>query len=201
MTLWGCALLGYACGAFPSSYLVGRLFFGLNLSEHGSKNLGATNALRVLGRKAGVAVLFCDILKGFLPVAYLNSHQTEPFEPLLAGIFAILGHSFSVFVRFKGGKGVATSAGVFLALAPIAMAITFLVFAVTVYATRYISLGSILAAITLPLALVFKEGSFGWLQGASVLVAIFVIFKHRSNIGRLYRGEENKFVWKAKYAS
>ncbi len=190
----GLLLLAYLVGATPTSYLVGRLVYGIDLRGHGSGNLGATNVFRVLGWRAAVPVGLVDVAKGWAPAAlFPRWDQTpEPEWALVYGATAIVGHVFSVFVKFKGGKGVATSAGVFTALAPWATLAALVIWVVTVAASRIVSLGSLLAAVTLPVAVYFTDEprvTF-WL---AVGLAVFIIYAHRSNIGRLVRGEENRF--------
>ena len=188
--------ISYLIGSFPTGYLMGRVFYGVNLFDHGSKNVGATNALRVLGKKAGIFVLTVDALKGAIPVLMaIHTLKLEYHWSLAAGILAIFGHTFSPFIRFKGGKGVATSAGTFLALAPIAFGVSFVTFIGVVVLTKFVSLGSILASIMLPVACAFLHPSKPALWQACTLLAIFITFKHRSNIGRLLRGEENRLNW------
>ena len=184
----------YLMGAFPTSYIAGRLARGIDLREHGSGNLGATNVFRVLGWKVALPVVIIDHLKGWLPAFYFPKIDGDPaWEWALAyGAAAIIGHVFSVFVGFRGGKGVATSAGVFLALAPVAVAGGLLVWLSIVFATRIVSLASIAAALVLP-PLVYattEEPLVFWL---SVALGAFVIFAHRANIRRLRRGEEHRF--------
>jgi glycerol-3-phosphate acyltransferase PlsY len=188
--------LSYLLGSIPTGLWLGRALRGIDIREHGSKNIGATNTLRVLGKPLGAAALAGDMLKGAIPVLYfgtLTSDALLPIPlPLACGIAAILGHSFSLFLRFQGGKGVATSAGVFFALLPVPTLIAAVVFGITVWRTRMVSLGSILAAITLTVVAMFSPVSFA-LHVIVLLVASLVIWKHRSNIGRIIRGEENKF--------
>jgi len=190
------ALLAYLLGATPTSYVVGRFFFGIDLREKGSGNLGATNTYRVLGWKAAIPVGLVDVLKGWIPVWYFPQRdQSAIWEwTLVYAAAAILGHVFSFWVRFKGGKGIATSAGAFLALAPWATLVALGAWTVVVILSRIVSLGSLAAAVTLPAALVFlpHEGG-GTLLGFTVALAAFVFWAHRSNIGRLVRGEEHRF--------
>lgn len=192
--IWGFLTLAYLVGATPTSYLMGRLVFGIDLREHGSGNLGATNTFRVLGWTAAVPVAIVDVAKGFAPVMFFPrwDNAMEPEWALAYGAAAIVGHVFSVYVRFKGGKGVATSAGVFLALAPWAVLIGLVAWAAVVAVTRIVSLGSLAAAVTLPVAVYFtgEPEVELWL---AVGLACFVTYAHRSNIGRLLRGEENRF--------
>jgi acyl phosphate:glycerol-3-phosphate acyltransferase len=185
--------LSYGVGAIPTRYLVGRLR-GVDLRQHGSGNLGATNAFRVLGWRAAAPVMILDVAKGWAPTALfpLLAGTTSLYWALAYGVAAIVGHVFSVFVGFRGGKGVATSAGVFVALAPWAVLIGFVVWGVTVVLTRIVSLGSLLAALVLPVA-VFVTNEPRVVFWLSVGLSLFVIYAHRANIRRLARGEENRF--------
>lgn len=190
---WALLPLAYLLGAFPSSYVAGRLK-GIDLRQHGSGNLGATNAFRILGWRAAVPVMIGDVAKGWVPAALFPLWAgAEALEwPVAYGGAAILGHVYSVFMGFKGGKGVATSAGVFLALAPWAAMIGAIVWGVSVLLTRIVSVGSLLAALVFPVA-VFATNEPRMVFWVSVAVAAFVIFVHRANVGRLLRGEENRF--------
>ncbi len=187
--------LAYLLGAVPTSYWVGRSFHGVDLREHGSGNLGATNAFRVLGWSSAVPVVLVDLMKGFLPVWLLPGLTGAGFGWTLAfGAAAIAGHMFSLFVGFKGGKGIATSAGVFVGLAPWAVLGALVVWCLLTFSTGYVSVGSIGAALVLPPLIAFTphRGGLGLLWFAASL-ALFVVWAHRSNIGRLMRGEENRF--------
>ena len=192
---WALLALSYLIGATPTSYWVGRTVHGLDLREHGSGNLGATNALRVLGWKSALPVVIVDIAKDWTPAAFFPALAGVAFPWSFAfGLAAIFGHMFSLWVGFKGGKGMATGAGAFLALAPTAVGAGFLIwFGITV-ATGYVSLASIIVAAALPPLIAFTPHEGGmtlvWLATA---LAVFIIWKHRSNIGRLMRGEENRF--------
>jgi glycerol-3-phosphate acyltransferase PlsY len=193
----------YLLGAVPTSYLVSRLFAKIDLRKHGSGNLGATNLYRVLGWKYAVPVALFDIAKGVVPVlifARLVS-QSELFA-VGCGVAAILGHVFSVFVHFKGGKGVATAAGVMLGLTPLALAVAAGVWALLVVGTGYVSLGSIGAAAVLPFAVYLLErpttSELLWIDAA---VAAGVIVLHRRNIERLMRGTESRFGRRARAAA
>jgi acyl phosphate:glycerol-3-phosphate acyltransferase len=187
-------LAAYLVGSLPSSYLAGRWARGIDLREHGSGNLGATNTFRVLGPRIAAPVMVVDVLKGIVPVAIFPvwDGETGWAWALAYGAAAIAGHVFSVFTRFRGGKGVATGAGVFLALSPLAMAPALLVWLIVLIASRMVSLASILAAVTLLLALVLLEDRVE-VQLLGTAVAAFVIFAHRSNISRIIRGEEHRF--------
>jgi len=190
---WLFLALAYLLGAIPTSYVVGRFAHGVDLRKHGSGNLGATNTFRVLGWKAAAPVMVVDVAKGWAPAAFFPLWDAAaPLEWALAyGAAAIVGHVFSVFVAFKGGKGVATSAGVFVALAPWAVLIAGVVWGVVVLLTRMVSLGSLTAAVVLPLA-VFATGEPRLEFWLSLGLAAFVIYAHRSNIRRLVRGEESR---------
>ncbi|MGH7533123.1 MAG: glycerol-3-phosphate 1-O-acyltransferase PlsY [Gemmatimonadales bacterium] len=189
------ALVGsYLVGAIPTSYLVGRLFRGIDLREHGSKNLGATNLYRVLGWRYAVPVGLFDVAKGALPVVLLGPlGPAGGLFPLACGITAVLGHVFSVFVGFRGGKGVATGAGVVLAVAPGAVAVAFVVWGILVYATGYVSVGSIFGAATYPGAVYLlhpDQRPFIWVH---LCLAAAIVWFHRANIRRLMNGTENRF--------
>ncbi len=187
-------LASYLIGSFPTSYVTGRLVRGIDLRRHGSGNLGATNVFRVLGWKAAVPVMLVDIFKGFAPTFFFPRLDGSPrWEWALAfGAAAILGHVYSVYVRFKGGKGVATSAGVFLALAPLAVLAGLIVWVLLVATTRIVSIASIAAALVVP-PVVYLTGRPAPILWLSLALAAFVIWAHRTNIGRLLRGEEHRF--------
>jgi len=189
-------LLAYVIGATPTSYWVGRLVHGIDLRDKGSGNLGATNTFRVLGWKAAVPVVAVDIAKGWFPAWYLPQISGEEawWWAAVYGAAAISGHLFPFWVGFRGGKGVATSGGMFLALAPWAVLVGFLVWCLSAAITRIVSVGSILAAAVLPVAVWLTPHAGGnGLVYFTVFLAAFVIWAHRSNIGRLMRGEEPAF--------
>jgi acyl phosphate:glycerol-3-phosphate acyltransferase len=190
-----CVLASYLLGAIPTSYLVSRYGAGIDLREHGSGNLGATNLYRVLGWKYAVPVALFDIAKGAVPVLFFAPLASgSQLFALACGVAAILGHVLSVFVRFKGGKGVATAAGVMLALTPIALGVAAAVWGILVLLTGYVSLGSIAAAAVLPFAVYLLESpSTPELLWIDTLIAAGVIFLHRRNIQRLIKGTENRF--------
>jgi acyl phosphate:glycerol-3-phosphate acyltransferase len=185
----------YLLGAIPTSYLAGRLFRGIDLREHGSRNLGATNLYRVLGWRYAIPVGLLDAAKGFLPVvAFAPRVSSSDLFALVCGLTAVLGHAFSVFVGFKGGKGVATAAGVMLGLAPVALAVATAVWIALVFSTGYVSLGSIAAAAVFPIAvLLFDRPAEPGMLWLDVAVAAAIIWFHRANIQRLLKGTENRF--------
>jgi glycerol-3-phosphate acyltransferase PlsY len=191
--LW--ILASYFIGAVPTGYLAGRLFRGIDLREHGSRNLGATNVYRTLGWKYAIPVGLFDIAKGAVPVLVLAPRVSDSQVFALAcGIAAILGHVFSVFVRFRGGKGVATAAGVMLGLTPLALGVAALTWLLIVALSGYVSLASIAAAAVFPLAVYLLERperpEILWLD---ILVAAAIVWLHRANIRRLLDGTESRF--------
>lgn len=184
----------YLIGAFPTSYIGGRLVRGIDLRQHGSGNLGATNAFRVLGWRAALPIFLVDVSKGFIP-AYLFPRIDGTLSigwALAYGAAAIIGHMFSIYVGFRGGKGVATGTGVFLALAPTASLAALAIWIVLVFMTGYVSLASIAGAASLPV-LIAVSGAPRPVVLLSLALALFVIFAHRANIRRLLRGEEHRF--------
>ena len=193
MNPWLLVLAAYLLGSFPTSLVVGRMR-GIDLRQHGSGNLGATNTFRVLGWRAALPVFVVDILKGWFPVfAFPHWDGMASANWALAyGAAAIIGHVFSAYVRFKGGKGVATSAGVLLALAPMAVLAGLLIWAALVFSTGYVSLGSMVAALLLPMFVYLLQG-LGAVFWLTLALAVFVLFAHRANLRRLLRGEEHSF--------
>lgn len=193
-------LIAYLAGSIPSAYIAGKVR-GVDLRQHGSGNLGATNVVRVLGAKIGIAVFFADLLKGFLPVYFLPMYA-ETLRPglwaLVYGVAAIAGHVKPIFLLGKGGgKGVATASGVFMALALVPMLITEVVWIVVFSISRYVSLASLAGAAVLPVAiLIWYRDPRSPIFIASVIISAFVFWTHRANIGRLRRGEEHRFVKK-----
>ena len=190
-------VLSYVAGSVPAAYIAGRLS-GLDLRKHGSGNLGATNVIRVLGAKIGALVFAIDVAKGALPVLFLPRYVSGGVDPVLlamaCGVAAIVGHTRPVFLGFgKGGKGVATAAGVFLALAPLPTVLTLVVFAVVLLSSGFVSLGSLVSAVMLPVLVLVAVGAHSPVFALSALVALFVFWTHRANIGRLRRGEEHRF--------
>ena len=192
MTFFCLIILSYFFGAIPSGVWIGKIFKNIDVRDYGSKNSGATNSYRVLGAKLGIAVLIIDVLKGFIPLYIASKFNLTYNDLVILGLVAILAHTFSCFISFKGGKGVATSLGVFLFLAPVITLILLVIFILVVYFTKYISLGSITAAFLLPIFTFFTHRDT-YLFTLSVVIAIFVIYRHKTNISRLLSGTENKF--------
>ena len=194
-------VVAYLVGSVPTAYLAGRAH-GVDLRRHGSGNLGATNALRVLGWRTGVPVFAVDAAKGYVPAAYFwRWFHAHPHWAMAYGVAAIVGHVKPVFLMGRGGgggKGVATAAGVFLGLAPVATLVAFVAFAFTLVASGYVSLASIIAALALVATLAFIPGVRAPVFSVGALVAAFVIWSHRANIGRLRRGEESRMTRRSK---
>jgi acyl phosphate:glycerol-3-phosphate acyltransferase len=188
------ALAAYFIGSIPTGYLMARAK-GVDIRNVGSGNIGATNVFRFLGKGPGIVVLLIDALKGFLPAKFLllgATLQTQEYHSLVAGLFAVIGHNYTCWLRFKGGKGIATSGGVLIAWVPLALLITFgswiLIFALS----RYVSLASVLGAFVLPLA-VWGTGQPGYMIGITSVLSALAIYKHRTNIQRLLNGTEHRF--------
>lgn len=185
-------LLAYLLGSIPSGLIIGKVFYKTDIREHGSGNLGGTNTFRTLGVKAGIAVTLADILKGTL-AAYLPVLFGIDINPLLAGGFAVIGHTYPIFAGFRGGKAVATSGGVLLFCSPLMFLVIFLVFFASLYMTKYVSLSSMLAGIC---AVIYAaiDGDIPLLI-AVTLLASFVIYRHRANIKRIMNKTEPKIKW------
>lgn len=205
-------IAAYLIGSVPFGYIAGKLLRGIDIRKHGSGNPGATNVLRVIGKPAGISVLILDTAKGFLPVYFLAPYladlaaKSAPDTTILpailwqiiCGLAVINGHIFTIFLKFRGGKGVATSIGVIFALSYLAGLCSLGVWALAVLVTRYVSLGSILGAISLPVWLIlWTEKPFDKEAGLPLLIfgaviSVTVVIKHRGNIKRLISGTENK---------
>ncbi len=212
------AAAAYLLGSIPTGFLVAQAK-GIDIRTVGSGNIGATNAMRVLGRPMGIFVLFIDALKGYAACAFLPSlifnwlaphfsglfrpFQDEPLELqirfyVVAGVFAVLGHNYTCWLKFKGGKGIATSAGVYLALAPWALLIALVVFLVALLVTRYVSVGSISAAVALPAAVWILPPHNLLLGIVTTVLGVMAIYKHKGNLQRLIAGTENRLQFKRK---
>jgi acyl phosphate:glycerol-3-phosphate acyltransferase len=208
MTFLYCALavlLAYLLGSIPTSVWYGRVFFDLDIREHGSGNAGATNTFRVLGKRAGTIVLLADILKGYtatilamvlLRNGFISANELTGWQ-LTFGLLAVVGHLYPVFAQFRGGKGVASLLGMLLAIHPEMAALCIGIFLIVAIASQYISLGSLLAALAFPVLLLLRV--FGEKESPLLIVFGFVIFllvtlTHKKNIGRLLRGKESRTV-------
>ena len=184
----------YLLGAVPSAFLLARWIGGVDLRQVGSRNLGATNLYRVLGWKAAIPAGLFDVFKGFLPVALaVRSGAGSTWWPLVVGLVAVLGHVYSPFVGFRGGKGVATAAGVFLALAPASLGVAAVVWVSLLKVTGYMSVASMGGATAFVIATSLLYARTPVLVGAAALVCGFIFFTHRANILRLVSGTESRF--------
>jgi glycerol-3-phosphate acyltransferase PlsY len=198
-------LLAYAVGATPFGYVVAR-WKGLDIRQHGSGNIGATNVIRVLGKKIGLPVFAMDVLKGLLPVlaakAWCQQNHLDPtWAMLLAALGSVLGHNFTFWLGFKGGKGIATSAGAMLAVLPIALGVAILLWIIFFFATRYVAVASIAAGLSLPLTVLIQRALAAPPQapalpflGFAVVIGGLAVWRHRSNIQRLREGTEHRFI-------
>lgn len=200
-----CALMAYLLGSIPSAIWVGRKFYGIDVREHGSGNAGATNVFRVLGKGPGTVVLLMDIVKGYLAVvlAYMmekhlyseeiSNASNSWFFPVVFGVLSVIGHMLPVFAKFKGGKGVATLFGIIIALDPRVAGLALLVFVLVNIVTGYVSVGSLMAGLSLPV--LFLQ-VFGYRDMSIVVfgvsVGVLIVYTHRKNIKRLLAGEETK---------
>lgn len=200
----GAVIVSYLIGAIPTAYIFGRALKGIDIRQHGSGNVGATNAFRILGKGPGTAVLLLDVLKGAVVTSLVADlfGQTDPLMRVILGIIVVCGHNWTVFLNFKGGKGIATSLGVLvgltIAIASIRPVVlyTFLSWIMTFLVSGYVSLASIIAAIILPvLALIFPQ-PFAVIM-LSVILCVFVVLRHRPNITRLLERKEGRvrFPW------
>ena len=190
--------VSYVLGSVPTGLWLGLALRGQDIRKFGSGNIGATNTFRALGKGMGITALVCDMAKGLGPVVVALLLFASEYVAMGCGLAAILGHSFSIFLKFRGGKGVATSAGVFLGLIPVATLIAAGVFLLVFWRTRMVSLGSVLAAAALGVAVfllpLIPGVAISWpMRMLAALVAVLVIVKHRTNIKRVLAGEEHKF--------
>ena len=190
-------LFSYFLGSIPTAVWLGKAIYGKDVRNHGSRNSGATNTFRVLGKTAGIIVLFIDVFKGFLAVLLsqllLSEKETSAIDIIIVGILCVIGHIFSIFINFHGGKGVATSLGVFVAINPLPALTCLMIFIIVFLITKYVSLASIISAFAIPLVsfLIFNQ-----LEPITIvfnlIMASLVIFSHRKNIKRLLNGTELK---------
>ncbi|WP_312475585.1 glycerol-3-phosphate 1-O-acyltransferase PlsY [Neobacillus sp.] len=190
-------ILAYLLGSIPSGLIIGKVFYKTDIREHGSGNLGGTNTFRTLGVKAGLVVTLSDILKGTL-AASLPVLFNLDINPLLAGVFAVIGHTYPIFAGFRGGKAVATSGGVLLFCAPLMFFTLLLAFFISLYITKYVSLSSMIAGITAVLFAIITGFIRDWdipLLIVVFLLASFVIYRHRTNIKRIINKTEPKIKW------
>jgi len=187
-------ILSYGFGGIPFGFILGKRVKGLDIRQHGSGNIGFTNVLRVCGVKLGLTAFFLDVFKGFLPVFIFNHYLGLPYG-ILAGLGALLGHTFTPYLGFLGGKGVATGLGIFIALSPLTAAIAFGVWLVLVIVVRYVSFASMSAGVVLPIVIYIKYGTSNIFL-FSLIAAILVIIRHKDNIVRLVQRKEHRFSLK-----
>ena len=191
------ATMAYLLGSIPSGLWIGRKFFQIDIRQHGSGNLGATNSFRILGKKAGTIVLLMDLLKGSISVLLLKQMDLHGISPLIIALFAVMGHTYPLFANFKGGKAVATFAGVILAYQPVLFLIGLGIFILTLAISKMVSFTSMLTiSIGVLLSLYFQDMV---LTTIALLADIFIIYRHRTNIQRILNGTEPKvdiFKWK-----
>jgi glycerol-3-phosphate acyltransferase PlsY len=183
-------VFAYLIGAIPFGVVVGKLFYHVDVRQHGSGNVGTTNVFRVLGKKAGVVVLVCDMLKGFIP-AFIAAQLFNPWAAIFIAAAPVVGHMFSIFLKGRGGKGVATGAGVVAALVPLAFLIILVIWLTLVVTTRYVSVASLVAAFLVPVLVIAFDHPLPY-EIAAVLVSIIVWWAHRGNIARLIHGTESR---------
>jgi acyl phosphate:glycerol-3-phosphate acyltransferase len=183
-------VLAYLCGSIPFGLVVGKLFYHVDVRQYGSGNVGTTNVFRVLGKRAGVAVLICDMLKGYIP-AILAVWLFGPWPTIFIAAAPVVGHIYSIFLKGKGGKGIATGAAVVLALVPLVFGIILLVWILLLLTTRYVSVASLAASFLVPVLTIAFSEPLPY-EIAAVLVAVVVWWAHRGNIQRLAKGTENR---------
>lgn len=184
-------ICGYLLGSIPFAYIVGKLYGNIDIRNHGSGNAGATNAFRVLGAKGGLYAFIGDFLKGVIAVL-IGKYVLGIDGGLLTGLFAVIGHCYPIFLKFKGGKGVATSAGIIITVNPLIGLVLMVIQFAIIFSTRIVSLASISVAILFPIVSYFFNMNNNFIL-LSIFLAIFVIYRHRANIKRLLNGTESKF--------
>ncbi|GGH98897.1 MAG TPA: acyl-phosphate glycerol 3-phosphate acyltransferase [Staphylococcus sp.] len=185
-------ILSYLFGCFPSGLVLGKLFYKKDIRQFGSGNLGATNTFRVLGKKAGFIVMFLDIFKGFIVVFFPLWFNVD-IPSIFVGICAVIGHVFPIFLKFKGGKAVATSAGAVLGVHPVLLIVLAIVFIIILYSTKYVSLSSMIAGIGCVIGAIII-GDLPFLI-VSIAIMLILLVRHQSNIVRIFKGNEPKIKW------
>lgn len=196
MIFFTCCILSYLLGSISISYLLGKVVANIDIREHGSGNAGTTNAVRVLGKRIGLLTFLFDFLKGFLPMM-LSALFLDNTMAVLVGICAVLGHNFPIFLKFKGGKGVATSFGVLMAVVPLLAFVAILIFIFLVLLIKYVSVGSVVASSFVGFYCIFMYFCIKDIRYLFILfLVLLLVIRHKSNIQRLIRGEENKISFK-----
>lgn len=211
-------ILSYLVGSIPTSIIISKMVKGIDIRQHGSGNAGGSNVFRILGWKYGITVIVLDALKGVIAVLLISRlylgdfpfSNATPFDDftlvqIIAGIFAVIGHIWTIFAGFKGGKGIATGLGILVSIVTVDMLLALVIFAIVVFISKYISLGSLAAAISVPLIMIVRENIFdvdisGYhtILPLTVFLALLVMFTHKTNIRRLLQGNENKITLKKK---
>lgn len=214
LSIFAVILLSYLVGAIPSSLWIGKIFFQLDIREHGSGNAGATNTFRILGWKAGTVVLLIDFGKGLFattvisqvawmigsgPVQLYSNWDPEAMILIFAGVSAVIGHMFPVYAGFSGGKGAATACGMLYGIEPVSISISLAIFLIVMFTTRYVSLGSVVSSLVYPFSQLTLRYGFNWDIDGSVLLfssflALAIVIKHKGNIERLLAGTENRIA-------
>mgnify|MGYP000572011706 CR=1 FL=1 len=187
-------IFSYLFGSIPTGVIISKYFFNVDIQKVGSGNIGATNVARTLGKKVGILTLIGDALKGIIPIIIVRLYEPYPLNQTLiffCSLSAFLGHLFPIYLKFKGGKGVATALGIFLMLFPFQTLLTAIVFFIIVYISRYVSLGSISASIVMPILVSFRAQNT-YQIALSIIICLLIIIKHKDNIHRLLEGNENK---------
>lgn len=208
LTLLIIIVVSYLLGSIPTSIIFGKLFRGIDIRDYGSGNAGGTNAFRVMGWKIGISVMIIDVAKGLLATVLVSQIRVDSISlapvylQIIAGFSAVIGHIWTIFAGFHGGKGVGTAAGMLIGLYPIAFIFVFIIFLIVLFSTRYVSVSSMTAAISLPIVLLVLD-TLGRpykppLLILSVIIAVLIVFTHRSNIKRLIAGNENRVTFKKK---
>lgn len=188
-------IAAYLIGSIPTGLIIGKLFYNIDIRQHGSGNLGATNTFRILGKKAGIFVTIFDVLKGTISALFpMIFHQN--IHPIIIGVIAVIGHVFPIYLKFKGGKAVATSAGVILGTNPVLFLIIAIIFFTLLFTTKMVSLTSMLTSIANFIGSLFFEDKI--LMGVSFLIMIVIIVRHKSNIERIMNGTESKINFNKK---
>lgn len=188
-------VITYLVASIPFSLILGKIIKGMDIREYGSGNVGSTNAARVLGKKIGLITLILDVLKGYIPVIIALNNYGMKFA-IIVSLVAVIGHSYSIYLKFKGGKAVATSTGVMLALSPYSVVLLAIIFVIIVVVSSYVSLASISVALLLPFIVYLLNGSKDLIIFAYFL-GLFIAYRHKSNIYNLINGKEDKFFDKA----
>lgn len=185
-------VLSYLIGSVPFALIVGKGFYQIDIREHGSGNLGATNTFRTLGKKAGIIVMILDVLKGTLAM-FIVSQYAEHFHILFLGSAAVIGHCYPIFAKFRGGKAVATSSGIILFYFPILFVTSLVVFLLILKISKYVSLSSMVASFYMFIFSLFTDDIY--LMGISLFLFVFIVYRHRDNIKRIKNKTERKVNW------